>query len=437
MLRDTQRAGAAVEAAFRAVPRHVFLREMAPEQAYQDQAFVIKHSPAGLPLSSSSQPAIMAIMLEQLGLAPGQRVLEIGTGTGYNAALMAHIVGDQESVVTVDIDEELVARARASLDAAGYPWVQVSCGDGGLGVAEHAPYDRVIVTVGAWDLAPQWLAQLAPGGRIVLPLSIRGIQLSVALERAGDHWTSRSACRCGFIRMAGAFAGPESFLPVGPQPGLYAQADDGRLVDTSALHAALSGQVTDVPTELRAASGEELGDLDLWLTMTEPRLTRLTVIGMEPRRARDAPLMPLGGLAGGRGAAGEPGVAALMPAWGQPRTGPGGKSSSQSAEPPWPGQSATSRPREQPEPGPLGIMVRGYGPGGADLASYLAQRALHWDHLERPGSADLRLRAYPHGYAAQEAAGDVILDRDHVRLVLDWAGHDAHARMRAPRDPMV
>ncbi len=78
LLRDTHRAGAAVEAAFRAVPRHVFLPEMAPEQSYQDEAFVIKHGADGMPLSSSSQPAIMAIMLEQLGLAPGQRVLEIG-----------------------------------------------------------------------------------------------------------------------------------------------------------------------------------------------------------------------------------------------------------------------------------------------------------------------------------------------------------------------
>ena len=70
----------------------------------------------------------------------------------------------------------------------------------------------IIVTAGAWDLAPQWLAQLCPGGRIVLPLSVRGIQLSVGLETLGDHLVSTSACRCGFIRMAGAFSGPESLL---------------------------------------------------------------------------------------------------------------------------------------------------------------------------------------------------------------------------------
>ena len=433
LLRDTRRAGAAVEAAFRAVPRHLFLAEMAPEQAYQDEAFVIKHNADGLPISSSSQPAIMAIMLEQLGLAGGQRVLEIGAGTGYNAALIAHIVGDQESVVTVDIDSELVERARASLAAAGYGGVRVVCGDGGLGAPGHAPYDRIIVTVGAWDLAPAWLAQLAPGGRIVLPLSVRGIQLSVALERAADHWASRSACRCGFIRMAGAFAGPESFVPVGPQPGLYVQADDGRPVDAGALHEALSGHVTDVPTGLRAASMEELGDLDLWLTITEPRMTRLTVVGMQARRARGAPLMPLGGLAGPGGAGGVLGVAALMSDRAQPRRGTTG--APRSADPSDPsdpsdpngarGISGRAVPRERA--GTLRIVVRGFGPGGAGLAGYLARRAAVWDSLGRPGSANLRLRAYPpraqQGAGAEvegATSGTVILDRRHGRLVLDW-----------------
>jgi len=100
-LRDSGRlTDPAIEAAFRAVPRHVFLPTMRAADAYQDEAFVIKTGPDGLPLSSSSQPAIMAIMLEQLGITPGQRVLEIGTGTGYNAALMAHLVGAPGTVVS-------------------------------------------------------------------------------------------------------------------------------------------------------------------------------------------------------------------------------------------------------------------------------------------------------------------------------------------------
>src|SRR3984885_8820433 len=147
----------AVEAAFRSVPRHLFLPGLTASEAYQDEAFVIKTGADGMPLSSSSQPAIMAIMLEQLGIAPGQRVLEIGTGTGYNAALMSYLVGPHGSVVSVDIDADLVEKARASLVAAGYPGVLLRCGDGGFGAPDYAPYDRIIVTAGAWDLAPQWL----------------------------------------------------------------------------------------------------------------------------------------------------------------------------------------------------------------------------------------------------------------------------------------
>lgn len=87
------RADAAVEAAFRGVPRHTFLPEMDPVEAYQDRAVVIKSDSEGLPVSASTQPTMMAVMLSQLGLAAGHRVLEIGTGTGYHAALIARIVG--------------------------------------------------------------------------------------------------------------------------------------------------------------------------------------------------------------------------------------------------------------------------------------------------------------------------------------------------------
>ena len=84
-------------------------------------------------------------------------------------------------------------RIRSVAAAAGYGAVKVVCGDGAAGVPDYAPYDRIIVTTGAWDLPPEWWAQLCPGGRIVLPLSIRGIQLSVGLDSAGDHLVSRSA----------------------------------------------------------------------------------------------------------------------------------------------------------------------------------------------------------------------------------------------------
>jgi protein-L-isoaspartate(D-aspartate) O-methyltransferase len=111
---------------------------------------------------------MVAIMLRQLGLGPGHRVLEVGTGTGYNAALIACMVGSQEAVVSIDVIPELIEQARANLTAARYAGVRVVCGGGAAGAPDYAPYDRIIVTTGAWDLPPEWWAQLRPGGRIWL-----------------------------------------------------------------------------------------------------------------------------------------------------------------------------------------------------------------------------------------------------------------------------
>jgi protein-L-isoaspartate(D-aspartate) O-methyltransferase len=394
-LRDSGRlTSGAVEAAFRAVPRHVFLPEMPAADAYQDEAFVIKTGDDGMPVSSSSQPAIMAIMLEQLGLARGGRVLEIGTGTGYNAALMAFLVGESGTVVTVDIDKDMVARARANLAAAGYARVIVICGDGGFGAPDHAPFDRIIVTAGAWDLAPDWLAQLGPGGRIVLPLSVRGIQLCVALEREAGHWRSRSACRCGFIRMGGAFAGPESFVPLGPQPGLHVQADEGRPVDADALYEVLSGPATDVPVGVQVAGLGELGEADLWITVTEPDLVRLTITGGGPLRGALLPLLPFGAMAATTTTSDDDDlrVAALLPV-----RSPAGR-----------------------RYGELEVAVRGFGHGGSELAGHLAGRVLAWDEQGRPGASGLRLNVYPLGTPEEALPGQVILDRRHSRLALSW-----------------
>ncbi len=266
--------------AFASVPRHVFVPEVEPSAAYRDEAFVIKCGPDGLPVSSSSQPAMMAIMLDQLGLEPGHRVLEIGTGTGYNAAVMSAIVGPAGEVVSVDIDPELVARARSGLRRAGYDRVRVQCADGGYGDPDGAPFDRIMVTAGAWDIAPAWLRQLTRAGRLVLPLSVRGIQLSVSLERQADRWVSRSACRCGFVRMLGAYSGPEQVAPLGSAPGLCVQVADGSPADLGALQQALTGPVTDVRPALRVRSLADLADADLWLTLQHPRLDRITLLAV-------------------------------------------------------------------------------------------------------------------------------------------------------------
>jgi protein-L-isoaspartate(D-aspartate) O-methyltransferase len=241
---DTRIRSERVAAALYAVPRHLFLPERRPEVAYQNEAIVTKRDETGQPISSSSQPTIMAIMLDQLDLAPGQRVLEIGAGTGYNAALISHVVGPSGQVTSVDIDPELVGQAREHLARAGFSDVTVVCADGAGGYPERAPYDRVIATVGVSDLAPAWLEQTVPQARIVVPLDVRGTQLSVAFEPAdpadpGGPWTSRSFAPCGFMRMRGSLAGPERVVVLAP--GLSLLLPDGKLpgdpdLDASDIH---------------------------------------------------------------------------------------------------------------------------------------------------------------------------------------------------------
>jgi protein-L-isoaspartate(D-aspartate) O-methyltransferase len=426
-LRDSIGLDDAAEAAFRQVPRHLFVPELPPSLAYSDESVVVKSGADGTPVSSSSQPTMMAIMLDQLGLRSGHRVLEIGAGTGYNAAVMAHIVGGAGRVVTVDIDAELAARASASLAAAGYGRVQVGCGDGALGFAGGGPYDRIIATVGAWDIAPQWLEQLAPGGRIVLPISVRGMQLSVAFDRGDGYLISRSAVRCGFIKMAGALAGPEAVGPAGPQPGMQFGTDDGRPLDPDAVYAALNGPAVVVVADLPEVSQSELSDADLWLTLAEPDLLRLTVFGRRSRSPDGGPLRPLSGLAEVAKPDGKLGIAAVTLSPAQPVAGriqaagvaDAGQAAGAEDGPAEVGLATGGEGAPAADRGML--LVRGYGPAGTELASYLAARAGTWHRLGRPGTSSLRLTVYPAG-ADAEASGELILRRPCSTLVVDWRG---------------
>jgi protein-L-isoaspartate(D-aspartate) O-methyltransferase len=227
--------------AFRAVARHLFLPDMELAEVYQDKAIAVKVAD-GTWLSSSSQPAIMAIMLEQLELQPGQRVLEIGAGSGFNAALMAHLVGDAALVSTVDIDDDLVEQARANLTAAGFGEVSVVCADGWEGYRPHAPYDRVILTVGAWDISPAWVEQLREGGILLLPLDLYGMQLSVAFEKRGGTLRSRSVRCCGFMRLRGDHAGPQVTVPLDESRQALVWAANAGGLNLERLRALLAGR---------------------------------------------------------------------------------------------------------------------------------------------------------------------------------------------------
>ncbi|MBI3975327.1 MAG: methyltransferase domain-containing protein [Armatimonadetes bacterium] len=205
-----------VEQAFRAIPRHLFVPGVPLEKAYSEEAIVTRRNPEGLPTSSSSMPAIMAAMIEQLDVQSGQRVLEIGAGTGYNAALLAYLVGLEGRVATVEIDADVADEARDHLRQAGFPQVRVVTDDGWFGSPEDGPFDRIEATVGVWDLSPRWVEQLHAGGVLVAPLWLRsGLQAAVALRKENSHLRSESVEPCGFMRLRGPGKGPEEYVTVG------------------------------------------------------------------------------------------------------------------------------------------------------------------------------------------------------------------------------
>ncbi|MGB8343935.1 MAG: rRNA adenine N-6-methyltransferase family protein [Ktedonobacteraceae bacterium] len=184
----------AIQQAFLNVPREAFIssyyiedatsqtmawkrvdpQQITPEDfltaVYQDQSLVTKVDERNWPISSSSQPSVMAEMLEALDVQPGQRVLEIGTGTGYNAALLAHLTDDPVCVVTIEHDATLAESARQVVEQVIGSGVTVISGDGFPGWEQGAPYDRIIATASVPTLPMAWIEQLQVGGKLVMHL---------------------------------------------------------------------------------------------------------------------------------------------------------------------------------------------------------------------------------------------------------------------------
>lgn len=193
-----------VDDAMASVPRHLFVdaADVDIDHAYADVAIVVKIDAEGTAISSASQPTIVAAMLELSRLERGHRVLEIGTGTGYNAALLDHIVGPDGSVVSVELDADLAAAARDRLRRQGCDRVRVVTGDGAAGHLPGAPYDRVIVTTGAPDIAPAWIDQLRVGGRLVSPVvGADGVGVIRRVIKNRDGLDDRAGAPCGFLPM--------------------------------------------------------------------------------------------------------------------------------------------------------------------------------------------------------------------------------------------
>lgn len=267
-----------VEAAFRSVPRHLFLPGIDLEVAYGRKPVVTRRAAEGTSVSSASSPKLVATMLEQLAVQPGQRVLEIGAATGINAALLAELAGPTGTVVTIELDGDLAAGAAKNLNTAGYPQVKVICGDGALGHAGHAPYDRIIVTAEAWDLVPAWWDQLTVGGRLVVPLRLHasGLTRAIAFDlHQPGQMVSTSAVVCGFVPLRGAAEHAEHHIRLADDVVLTLDTAD--LPDPTALAHTLTHPAQQHWTGIGVRHDEPAEHLDLWIATTARNFGRLSV----------------------------------------------------------------------------------------------------------------------------------------------------------------
>jgi protein-L-isoaspartate(D-aspartate) O-methyltransferase len=374
-LRDEQVVpSAAVEDAMRAVARHVFAPDVPLEQAYGPDPVVTHRDSAGVAISSASAPGVVAGMLEELDVRPGHRVLEIGAGTGYNAALLAHMVGAAGSVTTVEYDEAVAVSAGEALARAGYGQVMVVCGDGVFGWAGNAPYDRIVVTAGAWDVPPAWRDQLAGDGVLVVPLRMRGLTRVVALERDGAALVSRSARMCGFVPMRGIGAVAEQNVWVGSDGDLLLRIDDGQQADRAALAGGLDHPVAVTWTGVPFAMPEIL---DFWLAGLDG-FCRVLV-------SRDA-------VASGRV------VAPLFP-WGSMGVF---------------GRGSVAYLTASADMSELGVAA--YGAAGQALADMVAERIREWD---RAGGQrmSVQVEIHPAG-AALDRGGWLVIGKKHSSVVV-------------------
>ncbi|WP_078990775.1 methyltransferase, FxLD system [Streptomyces sp. XY413] len=260
-----------VAAAFTAVPRHLFAPDMPLERAYDLHGIMpVKKDVHGLDISVISAPHLQAVMLEQADIEPGMRVLEIGSG-GYNAALIQEIAGSDGEVISLDIDADVIDRARQHLDTAGYTRVKTVVADAETAVVGLGLFDRIIVTVATWDIPPSWIEALTTAGRLVTPLTVCGTTRSVAFKRDGDGLLSLSYRLCSFVPMQGEGAAPDRKIML--RDGVALQTDDPQVpLDAKALDRALAG---DRLERWSGAAYDLPDELEWFMTLNLPAPARL------------------------------------------------------------------------------------------------------------------------------------------------------------------
>lgn len=186
--------------AFRKVPRHAFVPDAFADSAYNDYPLPIGGG------QTISQPYMVALMTECLGLKGGERVLEIGTGSGYQMAILAEIAGEVYSVERV---QKLAETAEQHLKDLGYTNCFIMTGDGTLGWQEKAPYDGIVVTAGAPKIPQSLVKQLKEGGKLVIPVDCGFGQVLTIVERHGPNFKTSEVCGCVFVPLIGKEGWPE------------------------------------------------------------------------------------------------------------------------------------------------------------------------------------------------------------------------------------
>jgi protein-L-isoaspartate(D-aspartate) O-methyltransferase len=374
----------AVIRAFATVPREAFAPEAPVEKVYdRDDVVITKRDENGLALSSVSAPRIQAMMLEQADIMPGMRVLEIGSG-GYNAALIAELVGPAGEVTTVDIDPFVVDRASVFLAEAGYERVRVLLADAEAGVPEHAPFDRIIVTAGAWDIPPAWTEQLAEDGVLVVPLRMRGLTRSVALVREHGRLVSQGYELCGFVPIQGFGASAERLVLLHGED-IALRLDSEQTVDAEALRAALSSPRVVRSSGVEVGGFESFDELDLFL----------------------ATVLEDFGLLVATPAAIESGLVERSARMGAKTALAGGSFAYRASQ-------ATSQERTSFE-----FVVYGHGPDAGDVADRYVALIREWDRVHRHGSA-ARIEVFPAGTPDAEIGEGRLIDKKHTRVLISW-----------------
>ncbi|WP_405893403.1 methyltransferase, FxLD system [Streptomyces sp. NBC_01527] len=380
-------SSAAVQEALRTVPRHRFAPEADLKTAYDDDlAVVTRRDENGRATSSVSAAWLQADMAEQLQLKPGAAVLEVGSG-GYNAELIAHVVGPAGRVVTVDVDPYVVHRTRRLCAEAGSGRVTAVLGDGGLGAPGYVPadgFDGVMITHNAADIAPAWRKQLAEGARLVVPLEVGGYTRSLTLVRRGDvlhceHWTY-----CGFVRDRGAAARTVPAVQLADGE-VTVRWEDGTPGDTAGLDQALHRPRHELSTGLVVRGIFNFETLQVYAATTLPGFCRLTAPKGSTLVAQQdaAAILANGSLA-----------------------------------------YLTYRLiKDAPEPADrlTEFFIHAYGPAAEDLAEHFAQCVRVWDREVRE-SGYPPMTVHPAGTPDDRLPPGDVLDKPSARLVFPWPG---------------